>query len=180
MKKIIIMILIFLGVLYAPVTVEGATNDDQLVIFENMLPSKLKQEIPKISEIKIMYGNDFYNKLESFGIFNECVGNTIYNTQTKDMYVYVQYDCDVNKEYATFVHEMFHALDNTNDITSSDEWIDTYMDEKGFFEDPYFNNSSKEFFAEAGAWYVSSSETKEKLRVSCPETYNFIEKVLLR
>ena len=153
MKKIIIMILILLGVLYVPVTVE-ATNDDQLVVFENILPYKLKEELPKISEIKIMYGGEFYDKLESFGIFNECVGNTIYNTQTKDMYVYVQYDCDVNKEYATFVHEMFHALDNTNDITSSDEWIDTYMDEVGFFKNNYFNNCSKEFFAEAGSWYV--------------------------
>lgn len=181
LKKMMVIGLILVGSLTTTANADILkmnNNDEQLINFESNLPSRLQNELPKMKEIKIMYGNEFYNTLESYNVYNECVGNTIMNNYTKDIFIYVQYDCDTNREYSTFVHELFHGIDYLYGYTKDEEFVDIYMEEKGFFQDNYFNNNIMEFFAESGAWYVSSEQTKEQLKSECPMTFTYIENIL--
>lgn len=160
------------------------TNDykSQVVNFKENLPTKLKETADSIN-IEILDSENYNKKLMKLYEFDASqgyFGNTFFNLETKECFLYVKDFFDIDEEYNTFTHELFHALDDVNDFkyTSSDDWFLIYNKEKGYFANEYFDTSIKEFFAESGSTYLKGELERLNLKEKCPETYAYIESIL--
>ena len=160
------------------------TNDykSQVVNFKENLPINLRNVADKVT-IKMMGEEEYISTLKDMNAKNtgkEFVGNTLYNSKTEECWIFLKDTGNVEMDYDTFTHELFHVYDNFNDITSSSDGLfkSIYSKEKGIFRNEYYDGNIREFFAEAGSWYMNPWNNSY-LQVAAPETYNFIEKVLL-
>ena len=152
----------------------------QVENFKSNLPINLRNVADKAT-IKMMGEEEYVKTLKGMNAKNttkEFVGNTLYNPETSECYIFLKDSGNVEMDYDTFTHELFHVFDNFNDITPSSEFESIYSKEKGIFRNEYYDGNIREFFAEAGSWYMNPWNNSY-LQVAAPETYKYIEKLLL-
>lgn len=75
---------------------------------------------------------------------------------------------------ASVIHEMGHVIDQWK-YTMSDEWMEIYNKEKDKYIRDYARTNQFEGFACAYMEYVIVNES---LQYRCPETYNYIDKII--
>lgn len=182
-SKLIIGLTIVLGCMQVQTNAEVIKTSDyksQVENFKSNLPINLRNVADKVT-IKMMGEEEYVKTLKGMNAKNttkEFVGNTLYNPETLESYIFLKDSGNAEMDYDTFIHELFHVYDNFNHITTYDKFKSIYSKEKGIFRNGYYDENIREFFAEAGSWYMNPWNNSY-LQVAAPETYKYIEKLLL-
>ena len=131
----------------------------------SFLPLEIQEDVKDNCEISIFFGSLSESDTETSYVAGKFV------PKTNSIYL------KGNESYDILLHEVGHYIDSEYNITSSDEWINLFEEEKEIIrittrtETGYQKSCPSEYFAEAFKEYFYSPKT---LYDSAPQTYIYI------